>query len=62
MTEEGFIYAFEELINNLDEDYVRGKLINGDIARIDRLCKKYLDEKAKLYKSMRIENPLNGSD
>jgi len=62
MTEENFVHKFRELIDDLDENYIRGLLINGDISKIDRLCFRYLAEKAELYKRMRIKNPINGAD
>ena len=62
MTEAEFLYYFKELVNELNENYIRGELINVDVNRIDELCKQYLNKKNKLYKKMGIENPLNGSD
>lgn len=62
MTEEDFVHKFRELIDDLNENYIRGLLINGDISKIDRLCFRYLAKKAELYKRMRIKNPLNGAD
>jgi len=62
MTEQEFIYYFEKLIGKLDNDYEIGNFINGDVTKIDKLCRKYLAGKKKLYKRMRMENKLDGAD
>lgn len=62
MTETEFIFYFEGLINKLDRDYGVGEFINGDVAKIDKLCRRYLSGKKKLYKKLRVKNPLDGAD
>ena len=61
MTAEEFENKFYNIVLDLEQNSIKGKTINGEVLRLDELCKRYLKARAKQIKGYKKNNLLDGA-